>query len=151
MRRREFIAALGGAAVWPLTVRAQQGDRIRRIGLLLSWGESDPEGQGWVGAFVQRLRELGWTDGRNIRIDYRWGAGDETRIRTFAAELVGLAPDLILGNTTTVLATLKRATGTIPIVFLQVSDPVTGGFVREPSASRRQHHGLHHFRVFDSW
>jgi putative ABC transport system substrate-binding protein len=129
VRRRQFMGALGGAAAWPLAAHAQQIDQMRKIGLLLSWGESEPEARVWIGAFVQRLSELGWTDGRNIRMDYRWGAGDANRIRTFAAELVALKPDLILGNTTTVLATLKEATSTIPIVFLQVSDPVAGGFV----------------------
>ena len=96
MRRREFITLLGGAAAWPLAVRAQQAERMRRIGVLTPFAAEDPEAQARVAAFVNGLQQLGWTDGRNLRIDIRWGAGDAERIRRYAAELVALAPDAIL-------------------------------------------------------
>ena len=97
MKRREFITLLGGAAAaWPLAARAQQGERMRRIGVLMSLAADDPEGQARIAAFLQGLQQLGWTDGRNVRIDYRWAAGDADRIRRYAAELVALAPDVIL-------------------------------------------------------
>jgi putative tryptophan/tyrosine transport system substrate-binding protein len=94
MRRREFVSALGGAAVWPLVARAQQAERVRRIGVLINLSENDPMGPGFVAVFQQQLQELGWVDGRNARIDIRWGAGGDDRYRQYAAELVGLAPDV---------------------------------------------------------
>jgi putative tryptophan/tyrosine transport system substrate-binding protein len=127
MRRREFITLVGGAAAWPLAVRAQQPDRMRRIGVLI--GNSEVESQEGLAAFTKTLHELGWTDGRNVRIDYRWAAADVDRIQTFAKELVSLQPDLIMGQTTPVVAALQRETMTIPIVFVVVSDPVGSGFV----------------------
>jgi putative ABC transport system substrate-binding protein len=130
VRRRHFIKLLGGvAAAWPLAARAQQAERMRRIGVLTGFSENDPEGQRRVTAFLARLRELGWTDGRNVRIEYRWGAGDASRIRAYAAELVRLGPDVILVNSSSVLRPLQQETRSIPIVFVQVSDPVVSGFV----------------------
>ena len=129
MRRREFMTVLGGAAIgWPLAARAQ-GERMRRIGVLMGIAESDPARQSFVTAFTEALEELGWSSGRNIRIEYRWGAGDAERIRNFARELVEMQLDLIVGHTTPVVAALKAQTRTIPIVFTQVSDPVGSGFI----------------------
>jgi putative tryptophan/tyrosine transport system substrate-binding protein len=130
MRRREFIAALGGAAAaWPLAARAQQPGGVRRIGVLEPGVENDPGGKAQLSGFTQRLGELGWTAGRNLRIDFRWAAGNADWIRMFAKELVGLQPDVILAHTTPVTAALQRETRTIPIVFLGVADPVGDGFV----------------------
>ncbi len=130
MKRREFITLLGGAAAgWPLAARAQQPERMRRIGVLMSLTADDPEGQVRLTAFLQGLQQLGWTDGRNVRIDTRWGAGDADRSRGYAAELVALAPDVILASGTSTMGPLLRATRTVPIVFTQVTDPVGAGFV----------------------
>ena len=130
MRRREFISFLGGAAAaWPLTARAQQPGSVRRIGVLMGWSESDREAQSNLAAFVQELQQLGWTDGRNMRIDYRWSNGDVNRMQISSKELVGSAPDAILAHTTPVTAALQRETRTVPIVFVVVSDPVGEGFV----------------------
>jgi putative tryptophan/tyrosine transport system substrate-binding protein len=121
MRRREFIAGLGGAAAWPVVARAQQGDRVRRIGVLTAVSE--------IPAFAQRLADLGWTVGRNVQVDVRFVADNVDRVRTFAKELVDLQPDVILANTTPGTAALQRETLVIPIVFMAVSDPVGNGFV----------------------
>jgi ABC-type uncharacterized transport system substrate-binding protein len=129
MERRAFIALLGGAAAWPLAARAQQSDRVRRIGVLMNLAADDPEGQARLAAFLQRLQELGWIDGRNVRIDTRWTAGNNDRFRTYAAELVALAPDVILAATTPGVTALQQATRTVPIVFVSVIDPVSAGFV----------------------
>jgi ABC-type uncharacterized transport system substrate-binding protein len=129
MRRREFITFFGGAALWPLTAQAQQPERMRRIGLLLGYSEGDAVGQASVAVFRQRLRELGWTEGRNIRIDTRWAGADPDKARTFAKELVGLAPDVIVPSSNLVTQILQRETNTIPIVFVFVGDPVGSGFV----------------------
>jgi len=129
MRRREFISLLGGAAAWPLSVRAQQRERMRRIGVLINHAENDPTGQGYMAAFRQGLQDLGWADGRNTRVDIRWGAGRNDRYRQYAAELVGLAPDVILAATTPAVAALKAASRTVPIVFVTVVDPVGSGLV----------------------
>ena len=129
MRRREFIAGLGGAAAWPLAARAQQGDRVRRIGVLMPYDENDPEVKRRVSAFTQALADLGWTDGRNVRMDLRWAGGDINRIRALAQELVGLQPDIILTSGTPATAALQRETRTIPIVFANVADPVASGIV----------------------
>jgi len=128
MKRREFIAALGGAAVWPVLGRAQQTNQTRRIGVLMGFAESDPEAQSDIAAFRQSLQKLGWTGG-NVRIAYRWVAGDAARMRTFASELVALQPDAVLAATTPALAALLGETRTVPIVFVQVADPVRDGFV----------------------
>jgi len=128
--RRQFIGAFGGAAVaWPLTARAQQPERMRRIGVLWTLAADDPEGQARLAAFLQGLQELGWTDGRNVRIDYRWAATEADRSRTFAAELVALAPDVILASTSLSMASLLQTTRTVPIVFAIVIDPVGAGYV----------------------
>ncbi len=130
MRRREFITLLGGAAAWPVTARAQQGERMRRIGALMGYPESDPEGQARVAAFRDGLQKLGWTEGRNIRMDIRWVTPDDAESRRrFAKELVALQPDLLLSHGTPNTATLLQQTRTIPIVFAALSDPVGGGFV----------------------
>jgi len=131
MRRREFITLLGGTAVaWPLAARAQQGERVRRIGVLAAYAENDPEAQARVVAFRQALQGLGWTEGRNIAMEYRWGAGDAGRARTFVAELVSLKPDVILAHGTPALTALYEATRTIPVVFVSVIDPVGAGTVQ---------------------
>jgi putative tryptophan/tyrosine transport system substrate-binding protein len=130
MMRRELICLIGGAAVaWPLAARAQQADRMRRVGVLLNRAADDPEEQARVAAFLQRLQELGWTDGRNVRIDYRWAAADADRSRTYAAELVALAPDVILAAGSLSVAALQQTATTVPIVFANVVDPVGAGFV----------------------
>ena len=130
MRRREFITLLGGAAAfWPLAARAQQAERVRRIGVLMHLAADDLEGQARFTAFRQGLQQLGLTDGRNVRIETRWGTSDAERMRRDAAELVGLAPDVILASTTAAMSALQQATGTVPIVFAGVADPVGAGFV----------------------
>lgn len=130
MRRREFITLLGSAAaVWALAARAQQPEAMRRIGILVSLGADDRQGQARHGAFVQRLRELGWTEGRNVRIETRWAAGSAADMRKYAAELVAFAPDVILAAGGSTVVPLMQATNTIPIVFTGVSDPVGGGLV----------------------
>src|SRR5262245_11824691 len=129
MRRREFITLLGGAAAsWPLATRAQQLDRVRLIGVLLHLAADDLEGQARFTAFLQGLQQLGWTDGRNVRIEIRWGANDADRHR-YAGELVALVPDVILSSTTPATAQLQNATRTLPIVFCNVADPVGAGIV----------------------
>jgi putative tryptophan/tyrosine transport system substrate-binding protein len=129
MKRRELIALLGGAAAWPLAVRAQQADRVRRIGVLMGFPESDPEAQLRVAAFREGLQKLGWTEGRNIRIDTRWAALEAQAMQRFAKELVGLRPDVILAHTTPATLAVHQETRTIPIVFVQVADPIASGFV----------------------
>jgi putative tryptophan/tyrosine transport system substrate-binding protein len=129
MKRREFITLLGSAAAWPLASSAQQADRVRRIGALMTQAADDPEGQSRLLALAQGLQESGWTIGRNVRIDTRWGAGDAERYRRYAAELVALAPDVILVNGPAALAQLQQATRSLPIVFTNVTDPVGAGFV----------------------
>jgi putative tryptophan/tyrosine transport system substrate-binding protein len=130
MRRRDFIAGLGTAAAWPLSARAQQPARMRRVGVMLSaLAADDPEALARVTAFVQGLQELGWTDGRNVRIDYRWGLGDADRQRRYAAELVALAPDVVVAGGNPALAAFQQATNTVPIVFANVTDPVGAGYV----------------------
>ena len=130
MKRREFIGLLGGAAAsWPLAARAQQGERMRRIGVLNSVAADDQQTQARNAAFLQGLGELGWTVGRNVRIDYRWIGRDVDRLPGYAAELVALAPDVILAVGATSLSALLQATRTVPIVFTQVTDPVAAGYV----------------------
>jgi len=129
IRRREFITLLGGAAAWPVAARAQQGERVRRIGLLMPWDEDEPVARPIVSVFTEALAALGWTDGRNLRMDLRWAGGDTNRIQAFAQELVGLQPDIILTNGTPATAALQREARTIPIVFVNVADPVASGIV----------------------
>jgi putative ABC transport system substrate-binding protein len=130
MKRREFITLVGGAAAWPVAVRAQQSDRVRRIGVFSGGQNPDsPDTQANLAAFLHVLQQLGWTDGRNVRIDYRWGLGIADNIRKYAAELAALGPDLILAAGTSTMAPLLQATRTVPIVFVNVADPVGAGFV----------------------
>jgi putative tryptophan/tyrosine transport system substrate-binding protein len=137
MKRREFIGGLGSAAAWPFAVGAQQGDRVRRIGMLVPYNESDPAVTAFLSAFARGLAELGWSDGRNLRMDVRWAAGNLDRVGTYAKELVGLQPDVILADSTPQTAALQRETQTIPIVFVIVSDPVGSGFVARLSRPGR--------------
>ncbi|MEX2036930.1 MAG: ABC transporter substrate-binding protein, partial [Xanthobacteraceae bacterium] len=129
MKRREFITLLGGAVAWPLAARAQQGERVRRIGILLPAAANDAEFQTRVGAFLQGLAHLGWTIGRNVRIDTRWATANAGEIRRHTAELVALAPDVILAHGASTVRTLLQATRTVPIVFPIAGDPVAAGFV----------------------
>src|SRR6516165_10936886 len=127
MRRHDFITAVGGsAAVWPLAVRAQQSGQMRRIGVLMPLARDNPEGQARLTAFLQGLQKLGWIEGRNLQIEYRWGTGDPQKAAT---ELVALSPDVIFANSTPAVAALQQATQSVPIVFANVADPVSGGFV----------------------
>jgi putative ABC transport system substrate-binding protein len=130
VRRREFITLLGGAAAtWPLAARAQQPERVRRIGVLIALAESDKEAQSWVATFREELRKLGWTEGRNIKIDTRWAIADVESMKRFAKELVALQPDFILTSSTPATAAMLQYTRTIPIIFVLVADPVGSGFV----------------------
>jgi putative ABC transport system substrate-binding protein len=129
MNRRDMMALLGGAAVWPGAARAQQVDRVRRIGVLMNLGTDDSEGQARLAAFLQGLQEAGWAVGRNTRIDIRWGAGDPEQIRKYVKEVVALTPDVILASTNEVMVPLRQATRNIPIVFAAVTDPVAAGLV----------------------
>jgi putative ABC transport system substrate-binding protein len=129
MRRREFITLLCGAAVWPLAARAQQPERIRRVGIILPAAADNAEFQAWVGAFLQGLQQAGWSIGQNVRIDTRWATANATDIRRHAAELVALAPDVILAHGASTVRPLLQATRTVPIVFPIVGDPVGAGFV----------------------
>jgi putative ABC transport system substrate-binding protein len=145
MRRREFIGLVGGAAAaWPVAARAQQPDRMRRIGVLVSAAD-DPDSRARIKAFVEGLKELGWTDGRNIRIDTLWGAGDPELFRRYAAELVALAPDVILVSGGSGMAPMLQATRTVPIVFVQVTDPVGAGFVDSLAQPGGNATGFTHF------
>jgi putative ABC transport system substrate-binding protein len=129
MNRREFIAGLGSSAVWPLATRAQQGDRVRRIGVLMSLDESDRLAKPRIFAFTQALALLGWTDGRNVRMDVQWAGEDTKRIRTLAQQLVGLQPDIVVADSTAATIALQRETRTIPIVFANVADAVASSIV----------------------
>src|SRR5215475_685496 len=133
MRRRAFITLLGGAAAWPLAARAQQAEKMRRIGVLMSMVESDPRGLQLITAFAQGLAELGWTVGRNVRIEYRWGAGDLDRFRRYAAELIALSPDVVLATAGSIVGAFQQASRTVPIVFVTTIDPVGGGWVESLS------------------
>jgi putative ABC transport system substrate-binding protein len=129
IRRREFIGVLGGTVAWPLTARAQQSDRVRRIGVLMGGDENDPVWKPRLSAFTQALVDLGWTDGRNVRMDLRWGRADINRIPALAQELVGLQPDIILTSGEAATDAIQRETRTIPIVFANLADPVANGIV----------------------
>src|SRR5262249_35177546 len=129
LNRRKLIAALGGAAVWPLAVHAQQPTRMRRIGVLMNLPSNDTEEQARLAAFHQGLQQFGWTVGKNVQIDYRWGAGDAGAFHRYAEELLALAPDVILASATPSVQALQQATNSVPIVFALVSDPVGAGFV----------------------
>jgi len=130
MRRREFITLVGSAAAWPLCGYAQQGEQpARRIGILLNTAADDPQFKTWIEAFLQSLQQLGWTDGRNVKIDYRWGAADAERVKRYAAELVALAPDVIVAHGTSTVRPLLQQSHVVPIVFPVAADPVGGGLV----------------------
>jgi putative ABC transport system substrate-binding protein len=129
IRRREFITLVGGAAAWPLAARAQQGGEMRRLGVLSNISESDPEAQSMAAALHRGLRELGWVNGRTLQVDHRWSAGNPERIAAFANELVALKPDVIVAHTTPSVIALHKETNTIPLVFVQVSDPIGTGFI----------------------
>lgn len=130
MKRRDFIAGLGGAAAWPLAVWAQQPNRVRHVGVLMNVVQEDTGGPAELIAFRQGLMELGWIEGRNIDIEFRWPGSDTARAQTFAKELVGLQPDVLVGRSTPTTAALQHETGTIPIIFVNVSEPVEQGFVQ---------------------
>src|SRR5262245_22808437 len=130
MRRRDFITLIGGAAAWPLVARAQERERMRRIGVLMPFTADDPEAQVRSAVFAQRLQQLGWTVGHNLQIDYRFAGGDITRVRQFASELVALAPDVIVTVGSITVAPMQQATRTIPIVFTNFADPVGAGLVQ---------------------
>jgi putative tryptophan/tyrosine transport system substrate-binding protein len=134
MRRREFITLVGSAAVWPLAAHAQQGERMRRVGVLMGISASDPDYQRYVSAFTQELQNLGWRDGNNLHLEYRFAVGEAGFAQAFAKELVEQHPDVIVAHTTPTVTALMRETHTIPIVFISVADPVGGGFVRSFAA-----------------
>src|SRR5215831_14048408 len=129
VRRRDFITLLCGAAAWPLVARAQQAGGKRRIGVLMNGAATEATRQSWVAAFNQALRGLGWAEGQNIHVDVRWNAGDTQLARIYAAQLIGLMPDVILASSTINLRVIQQATNTVPVVFVLVSDPVEQGFV----------------------
>ena len=129
MRRRAFITLLGSAVVWPVAARTQQSEGVRRIGILMNRAADDPQGQARLAAFQQGMQQLGWTDGGNMRIDVRWGADDVDRERRYAAELVALAPDIVLASGTLSVTALQHVSRTLPIVFVGVTHPVGAGFV----------------------
>jgi putative ABC transport system substrate-binding protein len=129
IKRREFIAGLGSAAAWPVVARAQQPDRMRRMGVLMGGDENDPDQKRALSAFTQALADLGWTDDRKVRIDLRWASGDTNRSRALAQQLVGLQPDIIVTSNTPATAALQRETGTIPIVFVGATDPAASGLL----------------------
>jgi ABC-type uncharacterized transport system substrate-binding protein len=145
IRRRKFLAVLGGAVAWPLAARAQQSDRVRRIGVLLFYAENDPVGSHYIARLLEGLRQSGWTPGHNIQIDYRWGGADRDRFERYATELVELKPDLLVGQSTPAVAALQRATRTIPIVFVNVSDPIGSGFIESLPRPGRNVTGFSNF------
>jgi putative ABC transport system substrate-binding protein len=148
MKRREFISLIGGAAAaWPVAVRAQEPGRVRRVSVLLAFFDSDPEGQPRIAAFQHELENLGWTEGRNIQIEYRWASGDADRFRAFAAELVAARPDVLVAHTSPSAQALARATRTIPIIFAMVSDPVGSGLTVSLSEPGRNATG---FTIFET-
>ena len=140
MRRREVIAILGGVAARPLGAWAVERERVRRIGVLMNLAEDDPEASARISAFVQRLSELGWTEGRNFQIDYRWAAGKSERFAKYAGELVTLAPDVVLAVGNQSVAALHQASRTLPVVFANVVDPVGSGFVSSLARPRQSEH-----------
>ena len=147
IRRREFIAALGGAAAWPLAARAQQGDRVRRIGVLLAGNENDPVRKTFVSAFTHALVDLGWAEGRNVQMYLRWYGDDTNRIRVLAQELVGLQPDIIVTGGTVATVAIQRETRTIPIVFAGAAEPVASGIVPRLNQPGGNITGFSHLRT----
>jgi putative ABC transport system substrate-binding protein len=142
VKRREFITLLGGGAAWPLAARAQQSNRMRRIAVLMNLSVSDAVGQARVAAFSRGLQELGWTEGRNIHIDYRWVGGESERSRASAKDVIDLQPEVIFAQGTLSLQSVSQQTRSLPIVFSNVSDPVGDGFVAQSGASGRQHYRI---------
>ena len=140
MRRRNFIALAGAVAAWPLAARAQQGNRVRHIGVFMNLPEGDPDGTHWIAALLKSLDEFGWSEGGNIRLDFRWGI-DAAHVQKNADELVALNPDVIVAASPPAVLALKQTTRTVPIVFVAVTDPVALGLV-ESLAAGRQCHGL---------
>jgi putative ABC transport system substrate-binding protein len=136
IRRRDFITLLGGAAAWPVAARAQQGERVRRIGVLLPYAADDPEARRYVEAFLRRLQELGWVVGRNVQIDYRWSPDFPSRGRAIAAEVVALAPDVVLTSTGTLVSDLQTASRSVPVVFAGAADAVGSGRVESQPGPR---------------
>jgi hypothetical protein len=151
MRRRDFITLVGGAAAWPLAARAEQSERMRRIGVLMGVTEDEPEGQARISAFREALQSLGWIEGRNIRIEVRWAGGTIEGIRAHTAEMVKLTPDVIVGNGTPLVDALHKATRSIPIVFAQSNDPVGLGHVASMAKTGRKHHRFHLYRSLAYW
>lgn len=153
MRRREFVWLLGGMAAWPLAVRAQQSDRLRQIGALFSQVEGDPEGRARAEAFRRGLKDLGWIEGRNLHVEYRWAGGGLDRQRPLAAELVKRQPEAVFASATSALVALREATNTVPIVFAQVTDPVGAGFVQSLGRPGGNVTGLtqHEFGIGVKW
>ena len=147
MKRRAFIAALGGAAAWPFAVRAEKSDGVRRVGVIMGFAENDEVWQIYLATFRQALQALGWTEGRNIRFDYRFTGDSEERMRSMAEEIVGLAPDVILVSTNSVVSATLKATPSIPIVFTWVSDPVGSGFVTNLPHPAGHVTGFHNFEA----
>ena len=145
MKRREFITLLGGAAMLPFAVRAENSDRVRRVGVIMGFSENDEVWQAYLATFRQGLNDLGWTDGRNIRFDYRFTGDSEERMRSMAVEIVGLAPDVILAATNSVVSATLNATRSIPVVFTWVSDPVRSGFVTNLPHPGGNITGFHNF------
>jgi putative tryptophan/tyrosine transport system substrate-binding protein len=133
MKRRDFIAGLGGAAVWPVVAEAQQANRMRRIGVLMGFGDNDPRARGWFSGFTQALGESGWIEGSNLRMEVRWAAGNIDRMRAFAKEFADLQLDLVVGATTRAAVALSQEVRTVPIVFVLVDDPVGEGFIKSVS------------------
>ena len=150
IRRRELVVTLVGAAsAWPLAARTQQPERMRRVGVLMGFSESDRQGRAFVAAFRDELQKLGWVEGRNIRIDIRWAAGDTALMQRFAKELVALQPDLILSHLTPTTTALLQQTRIIPIVFALVADPIGSGFVASFARPGGQRHRFHLYRADD--
>jgi putative tryptophan/tyrosine transport system substrate-binding protein len=149
MKRRAFISLLGGAAVWPVTAPAQQGERKRHIGMLMAATESDMEWQNLVKVFIQRLQELGWTQDRNLKIDFRWAETGSDRLEALAKELVELKPELIISQATVTTIVLLQQTRTVPIIFLLVADPVGNNFVKSFSHPDTNATGFFTFDPFD--
>jgi putative ABC transport system substrate-binding protein len=147
MKRREFITLLGGAAAWPLVARAEQRNRVRRIGVLVPYDENDPLAKARLSEFTQALADLRWTDGRNVRMDIRWAGGDTNRIRALARELVGLQPDVMLASGTPATVAVQRETRTIPMVFVIAGDPVASGIVPQLNQPGGKHHRLCQQRI----
>jgi putative tryptophan/tyrosine transport system substrate-binding protein len=145
MRRRVFITALGSAAIWPFATRAQKSDGVRRVGVIMGFAENDEVWQAYLSTFRQALQNLGWTDGRNIRFDYRFTGESDERMRRMAEEIVGLAPDVILASTNSVVSATLNATHSIPVVFTWVSDPVRSGFVTNLPHPGGNITGFHNF------